>query len=130
MFTLIRENTSENGTFGRIIRDNEAVCYTCELPWKDNQNKISCIPKGTYRVTKFLSPSKGNVFLLHDVPNRDMIEIHSGNTIHDILGCILVGSTLGEIDHLPAVLSSKPTLAKLLTSFPFEFELEITGVCG
>ena len=49
---------------------------TLELPWKNNERQISCIPKGEYTVEKFNSPTFGNVFLFEDVPDRDMIEMH------------------------------------------------------
>lgn len=129
-FTLTRINSSDNGTIGKLTNnaDQSRVCYTCELPWKNNQNQISCIPHGVYTVTKFKSPSKGDVFLVHDVPHRDMIEIHAGNTMHDVLGCICVGDGTGTIKELPAVLNSKMTLAKMLDTMPDSFTMEVTGV--
>ncbi len=123
--TLTRHNKSENGTFGALAEKNEPICVTCELPWKDNQNKISCIPVGTYKVTPFNSPSKGDVYLVNDVPNRDMIEIHIGNTIKDILGCIAVGMTFGKLGYMPAVLQSKDALALLKKKYPEGFMLEV-----
>jgi hypothetical protein len=125
---LKRTSSDDNGTFGEMSLDGVFLCYTCELPWKDNKTKISCIPEGEYKVTKFISPSKGNVFLLHNVPNRSMIEIHIGNTIKDIEGCIIVGTALGEINGLPAVLHSRLAFASLFTTMPEEFNLIITGV--
>lgn len=91
-------------------------CKTLELPNKNNQKSISCIPIGTYTVIPFNSPSKGKCFLLKDVPNRSMIEIHKGNFYTDILGCILVGSKFTDInnDGLLDVVSSGTTLDKLL----------------
>ena len=126
--TLERVSTSDNGTIGKLFRDDVRIAYTCELPWKDNHNQVSCIPQGTYTVTKFTSPSKGRVFLVHDVPDRSMIEIHAGNTMEDVLGCICVGDALGSVHGLPAVLNSRLMLSKLLESLPDSFTMQVMGV--
>jgi hypothetical protein len=124
--TITREQPpKDDATLGILRIDGLAECATLELPWKDNFPKVSCIPTGFYHVTKFNSPSKGRVFLLHDVLNRSMIEIHSGNTIDDIQGCILVGRTHGTLAGKRAVLHSRNTLERLLNTLPDEFEIEI-----
>ncbi|MDE2233673.1 MAG: hypothetical protein KGJ90_06250 [Patescibacteria group bacterium] len=91
----------------------------------DNQPKISCIPKGSYQVTRYNSPSKGEDFLLHDVPDRSMIELHVGNTVDNTEGCILVGRVYGILDGKRAVLHSIPTLQTLLAELPDTFMLDI-----
>jgi len=102
-------------------------CFTLELPWIDNLTNISCIPAGMYRVTKYESPSKGSVLLLHDVPNRTYVEIHSGNYTSQIDGCILVGDGIKYLnnDTIPDVTNSKKTLRKLLDLVPKETFIEI-----
>lgn len=102
-------------------------CKTLELPWLANQSNISCIPAGDYKVTRYQSPSKGEVFLLHDVPNRSYIEIHAGNFYTDIEGCILVGDIFRDIDQdgLKDVLNSRKTLDRLLTLMPDTFQVTI-----
>lgn len=135
LYTLNRSSTSDNGTFGKLLLGEERLVVTCELPWRNNQPQASCIPKGTYRVTRFTSPSKNKqvgyqVFLVRDVPNRSMIEIHIGNTIKDVIGCIAVGLDYGNIGGQAAVMQSTPAMLKLLGLLPLEFMLEVTGVCG
>lgn len=102
-----------------LVENNEVVfeCKTLELPWKNNENKISCIPNGTYKVTFYKSPTKGEVLLLQNVPNRSMIEIHSGNYYTQILGCILVGKSHTKInnDAVIDISSSKYTLKKIIS---------------
>ena len=105
--------------------DSTAICCTLELPWLDNEKQKSCIPKGSYKVTRYNSPSKGEVFLLHDVPERSMIEIHAGNTVDDILGCIAVGATYGRIKGKRAVVDSRRTMMMLREELPTEFVLDI-----
>lgn len=67
-----------------VIDDNKIIfeCKTLELPWKDNQFRVSCIPAGIYtakkRLTKY-SHFKYEHFHILDVKNRDNILIHAGN---------------------------------------------------
>lgn len=124
---LLREkNQLPDCTLGVLYRNNEAICCTLELPWLNNQQQKSCIPKGSYEVTRYFSPSKkSEVFLLHDVPFRTMVQIHSGNTINDIKGCIAVGRVYGSIKGMRAVLHSRNTMKKLLTELPEPFILDI-----
>lgn len=72
--------------------------FSLEPPWKENKRNESCIPEGTYEAVLYDSPSKGIVYLLKDVPDRSMIEIHKGNFNKDSTGCILVGSGFQYID--------------------------------
>ena len=71
------------------------MCDTLENPWKDNQRNISCIPEGEYKVRLRLARESASRDYLHllvqDVPNRDWILFHRGNTAKDTSGCILVG---------------------------------------
>ncbi|GAL18546.1 hypothetical protein JCM19235_1969 [Vibrio maritimus] len=102
-------------------------CFTLELPWRNNQQNISCIPAGTYWAFKRISPSNGAVLQLEGVPNRTFIQIHKGNYTSQIAGCILVGDSLRDIngDGIPDVTNSTSTLHKLLERLPDRFQLEI-----
>lgn len=73
------------------INDNSPVCYTLELPWLYNIRNKSCIPEGSYYGKIRTDGSKGWRIQLEGVPNRDWIQIHIGNYIREIEGCILVG---------------------------------------
>lgn len=129
MYTLTRTQSDDTGTLGVITdKDGKKVCCTVELPWRNNDHQTSCIPHGTYHVTRYMSPTKGRVFLVNDVPNRTMIEIHAGNTMHDVIGCIAVGGSFGVIDGMPAVFNSKITLAELIADMPTSFDLTVTGI--
>lgn len=102
-------------TLGVIEFGNERA-YTLELPWLDNQQNISCIPAKKYRAAYRKSPSNGDVIELKNVEGRSYIQIHSGNYTSQILGCILVGDSIRDIngDSIPDVTNSKNTLKKLL----------------
>ena len=101
---LVRGNYHEKGTTGQLNDETGAkICLTLEEPWKDNQKGISCIPEGRYRCTRYISPKlrrKGvkdpEVILLHDVPNRSYVQIHVGNTLEDVKGCIMTGENMAR----------------------------------
>ena len=64
---LTPQAQSDNGTFGVWINDNKPLFVTLELPWKDNQKDISCIPAGTYKVVKqFSNHFQREVYLLYN----------------------------------------------------------------
>ncbi|MBK5213368.1 MAG: hypothetical protein JJE55_06885 [Flavobacteriaceae bacterium] len=102
-------------------------CKTLELPWLNNEKQKSCIPAGKYQVVSRFSPKFKNHFHVLDVPGRSYILIHPGNYYTDILGCILVGDKLSDVngDGRRDVTNSKNTLAKLLKLAPEGFELTI-----
>lgn len=100
-FTLSRIAQDERETRG-LLSDEESrkIAVTLELPWKDNQHDVSCVPAGTYQAKRIFSPKHGFfVFCLQDVPNRANVEIHPGNTPKDTLGCILLGTEFADIDE-------------------------------
>lgn len=90
---LMRLNSSFKGTTGILSLDQVPICFTLEEPWLNNERNISCIPTGAYDCTwihrpKFLlSP----IVSVQGVPGRSHIQIHPGNTLNDIEGCILPG---------------------------------------
>jgi len=102
-------------TLGRLMF-NRFDCWTLELPWRDNQKSISCIPAGLYKCEIYQSPKNGRVLLIKDVSGRTFIQIHSGNYTRQILGCILVGDGIKylDADRIPDVTNSRNTLAKFL----------------
>jgi len=103
-------------------KDHLMQCKTLELAWKDNKTGISCIPKGEYSVVPYASPSKGDVYLLENVEDRSMVEIHVGNYNSDIQGCILVGDNFSYInsDKEADVTNSRNTFERLKTVFGYE----------
>ena len=118
-FVIKRVSTDEVfGTFGVLIEGNIPFALTLELPWKNNERSISCIPataEGTlYTCIRVNSPKFGNVFQVLNVPNRDHILLHPGNTYKDIQGCIIVAEQFEYIGKVPAVLSSKKGFSELM----------------
>jgi len=116
---ITRTYQNEFQTIGRLeLYDNvEKIfqCKTLELPWKNNERRISRIPSNHYIAQKHISPRFGNSIWIRGVPNRSEILIHVGNFIKDSLGCILVGVDHQDIngDRLKDVTLSRVTIDKL-----------------
>lgn len=113
------------------VKDEGKILFNCkslELPWKDNEKNISCIPKGIYNAEKHFSPRfKTEVILLKNVPNRDAIEIHPANFVRQLRGCIAVGDNFIDIDSdgLKDVTNSREVFKNLLLLLPNKFKIII-----
>lgn len=94
---------------------------------KNNANYVSCIPRGTYRVSKWNSPSKGACFKFDYVVGRTFILIHVGNYRINTEGCLLPGTDFIDLnfDNRKDVLNSRKTLEKLLEIMPESFDYQI-----
>lgn len=118
---LTRDYQDLTGTHGQMSLDGEILCFTLEEPWRDNQKKISCIPKGIYQCVPHNGAHFKNVWHVTGVQNRDAILIHAGNTLADTEGCILVGQVRTE----GGVGQSQAALKKLREILPDNFALEV-----
>ena len=92
----------------------EGEMYALELPDRDNLPDISCIPPGRYKAIRHISPSKGTVWWLQDVPGRTKIYLHIGNRPIETRGCILPGTVVGTLWGGPAVLRSGAAMKELM----------------
>lgn len=119
---LFRLETSPQGTFGKLVLPNGLRLFTGELPWRDNQPQVSCIPVGLYRVVWGYSPHlKHNAYLVQDVARRFGIRIHAANLMGEtaiglraqVNGCIALGEKLGTMEGQKALLVSAPAITKL-----------------
>jgi len=93
---LIRDSFTDKSVIGKLYLNAEFYGHTLELAWKENQKRISCIPKGVYEVKKrHTEKSKYKYEHLHilDVPDRELILMHIGNYPKNSKGCILLGNT-------------------------------------
>jgi hypothetical protein len=111
-FTLTRGFMSNTVTLGMLKADgeNHEPIYTLELPWHQNKRRHSCIPTGVYRCVSYYGSRFSDVYQVYEVPGRDAILIHTGNTVDDIEGCILIGLSTGKLKNKPAVLESRKAL--------------------
>lgn len=114
---LWRMKRSDEGTEG-FLATIGFNCKTLELPWRDNQQNISCIPAGEYETIIRKSPRFGIVYWVLKVEGRTYILIHSGNWAGDVEkgykshvnGCILLGIKFGTLLGQRAVLNSRITI--------------------
>lgn len=120
---IIRVERSNEGIFGVLKLEGRCFCVTLELPWYSNKSTsdtpndpsdISSIPDGTYTCYRVQSPSRGEVWQLQDVPNRQHVLIHAGNTVKDTMGCILVAQYFGKLQGNRAILNSGDTFEKFM----------------
>ena len=124
---LCRMKRSDQGNRGLLFADYFS-CHTLELPWRDNQRNISCIPSGEYSVQIRISPKYGKVYHVKEVPNRSYILIHSGNVAGDkhkgyqtnVDGCILLGSKQGLLWGQWAVLNSRIAIRRFMAHMELE----------
>lgn len=92
--SLVRlDYKTEKGTFGVLLIEGRLFCYTLERPFLYNIRNLSCIFTGDYHCNYHVGSTKSG-YLLKDVPGRSGIMIHSGNTVSDTAGCILLGKGL------------------------------------
>jgi len=81
---------------GDILVDGIWECYSLEDPYDGGANKANknAIPEGMYPIIITRSIRfKRDMPLICDVPDRQGIRIHTGNTADDTSGCILVGQS-------------------------------------
>jgi hypothetical protein len=77
------------GTNGILYDGAKKICNTIELPWRNNQKQVSCIPQGRYELKMRLTPRFGAHFWLQNVPGRSMILLHAFNdALKESKGCI------------------------------------------
>lgn len=116
--TLTRISKRADYTIGRLEDENGVkICDTLEPKYRDYKGgelkvpRKSAVPEGTYPVVVTKSKKFGKYLpLLVGVPGFEGIRIHSGNTVNDTEGCILVGQNLIK----GKVLLSRLTLEKLM----------------
>ena len=98
MILILKRHYTTNYTMG-ILTVNNNLFFTLEPPHRNNKRNISCIPEAEYIITKYNSNKFKNCFKVNDVKDRSDILIHSGNTIENTSGCILIGNGINVDDN-------------------------------
>lgn len=122
--TLEAGENGNQGTFGELVIQGIGQSWvTGELPWRDNIPSLSRIDVGQYTCIPMPSAHFGrSVYNVIGTPGRSNVEIHMGNFCgdttqgfkSDVLGCIIVGEELWEIDGQTAVLNSDEAFDRLM----------------
>ena len=99
---LLRLSDDGNRTLGLLlVMDNVTKIFefaTIELPWRNNERQVSCIPAGTYQLTPTKHKKFGDCFLVEGVKGRDGIMLHAANFVSNVRGCVGVGMAHRDID--------------------------------
>jgi hypothetical protein len=90
----LKDHGQDHGTFSRWTIDGLPFCWGVELPWRNNEPGVSCIPAGLYAAKLTESPRNGTVYELQGVPQRSDIQIHSANFAHQLKGCMAPGKEI------------------------------------
>lgn len=100
---LTRHYQTQEATYGALLVHNgvqinfQSVCL--ELPWRDNQRAMSCVPAGEYDLVLEFSPKFSiDLWELKDVPGRAECKIHTANYVRQLNGCIAPGKSFGHLD--------------------------------
>lgn len=89
MEILLERMYFPEGTNGVLSFEGKEICKTIELPWRNNQKRISCIPEGKYKIRKRFSIKFKWHLELTNVKNRSLILIHpANNALKELNGCI------------------------------------------
>ena len=92
----IKRIEGQAGTNGQLYINGQFICFTIELPWRNNARNISCIPAGQYTLRSHRSPTFGRVAYVRGTqPQRDFVYFHAANNaLTELRGCIAPVSTL------------------------------------
>ena len=115
---LQREDSEEDGTYGTLRFPDGTVLNTLELPWKNNEAQVSCIPPGIYPCKMRSSKHFGETYEVQNVQGRSAILIHAGNSAGsvdkghkaDSKGCILLGMDRGRKGSQKVITASKAAM--------------------
>jgi hypothetical protein len=95
MVLVLTRTYFPSGTNGTLVSEGQFICYTIELPWKENKKRVSCIPEGKYLLRKRYAPKFGWHLEVVGVRNRTFILFHpANNALRELNGCIAPVTTL------------------------------------
>ncbi|AIG31048.1 hypothetical protein IA01_11535 [Flavobacterium psychrophilum] len=78
-----------DGTNGILECEGKFIGYTIELPWRNNEKRVSCIPEGKYFIKKRYSKKFQWHLEIINVKNRSLILFHpANNALQELNGCI------------------------------------------
>jgi hypothetical protein len=120
-----------------IISYKQHAWRTLELPWRDNEQNISCIPPAPEKRLSMYplrhrdaheSPKNDyDHFQVEDVNGRSYILVEIGNLYEQTRGCIFVGNRWIDInrDGIPDVSDSATALAEMRDVIPPHAQLVV-----
>ena len=95
MELVLKRTYAAEGINGDLEWNGTLICHTIELPWKNNERQVSCVPEGRYLMRKRYSRKYQWHLHLVNVPGRDLILVHPANDAKkELKGCIAPVTTL------------------------------------
>ena len=89
MVIVLNRTYFPNGTNGKLESKGKSICHTIELPWRENEKRVSCIPEGKYFIRKRYSKKFQWHLEVVDVKDRSLILFHpANNALFELNGCI------------------------------------------
>jgi Family of unknown function (DUF5675) len=89
MVLILSRTYFPDGTNGKLECEGKLICLTIELPYKNNETKVSCIPEGKYFIKKRYSKKFQWHLEVLGVKNRSFILFHpANNALQELKGCI------------------------------------------
>jgi hypothetical protein len=89
MVLVLTRTYFPEGTNGKLACDGQFICCTIELPWRENEKRVSCIPEGYYLLRKRYSRKFQWHIEVVAVKNRSSILLHpANNAAKELKGCI------------------------------------------
>lgn len=107
--TLLRYESSSDGTFGVLLLGREWLCHTLE-PARRDGSYHQAVKAGRYPLTLEYSPKFRRLLPTIKAPGRVGLRVHAGNRVDETSGCVLVGESRGT-NYL---LRSKVTLERVV----------------
>lgn len=103
-----------DGTFGTLedADKNLPLALTLELPYKNNQKDISCIPVGEYTCTYENSPRLKRKCWKVNIATREGILFHPANLASELKGCIALGERWGKYMANLCLVSSRDAIGR------------------
>ena len=89
MELVLKRICHPEGSNGSLYNGAQLVCRTIELPWKNNEPRVSCIPEGRYELKKRFSRKYKIHLQVKDVRGRSFILVHPANdALKELNGCV------------------------------------------
>ncbi len=130
---IVRDWQDKNQTLGKCTVYDECnkplfSALSLERGWRNNENRVSCVPLGTYTVVlEYSDKFEMDLWELKNVPNRSECKFHSANYWFQLNGCIALGRTLADInnDDYQDVTSSKSTMKDFHEALKGETQIDL-----
>ena len=102
---IYRNWQDTNQTLGGCIvldEDKKPIfsALSLERGWRNNEQGVSCIPIGIYKVVlEYSERFKKDLWEIKGVENRSECKFHAANYWYQLNGCVALGSALADINN-------------------------------